>query len=163
MVDVSVSAAASWFCKNLVLWIIKLYALTQIEQIWINKKLVKSLCCKIGNICWFLFIRNDKIETGAKNWRAEENILITLIWRQSEMIILPVHNMCALLTENSKAILKAELKKDINEQVNSEKHMIALYKFNSINSITSWPGSGQSVQLVPYCKEWWHLLRKKSH
>ena len=31
MVDVSVSVAASWFCKNLVLWIIKLYALTQIE------------------------------------------------------------------------------------------------------------------------------------
>lgn len=52
------------------------------------------------------------------------------------MIILPVHNMCALLTENSKAILKAELK-DINEQVNSEKHIIELYKFNSINSITS--------------------------
>lgn len=66
------------------------------------------------------------------------------------MIILPVHNMCALLTENSKAILKAELKKDINEQVNSEKHIIELYKFNSINSITSkWPGNGQSVQLVP--------------
>ena len=53
------------------------------------------------------------------------------------MIILPVHNMCTLLTENSKAILKAELKKDINEQVNSEKHIIELYKFNSINFITS--------------------------
>lgn len=109
--------------------------------------------------CLFVMIklkREQKIDELKKTW--------SLIWRQSEMIILPVHNMCALLTENSKAILKAELKKDINEQVNSEKHIIALYKFNSINSVTSkWPGSGQSVQLVPYCKEWWHLLRKKSH
>ena len=40
------------------------------------------------------------------------------------MIKSVVHDVCALLTENFKEIFKEELKKEIDERVNSEKHML---------------------------------------
>ena len=43
---------------------------------------------------------------------------------QSEMIKSVVHDVCALLVENFKLIFKEEMKKEIDERVISEKHML---------------------------------------
>ena len=43
---------------------------------------------------------------------------------QSEMIKSVVHDVCALLIENFKVIFKEEIKKEIDERVNSEKHIL---------------------------------------
>ena len=40
------------------------------------------------------------------------------------MIKIIVHHVCALLTENIKAIIKAEIKNEIDERVNSEEHTL---------------------------------------
>lgn len=43
---------------------------------------------------------------------------------QSEMIKIIVHHVCALLIENIKAIIKAEIKNEIDGRVNSEEHTL---------------------------------------
>ena len=40
------------------------------------------------------------------------------------MIKSVVHDVCALLIENFKVIFKEEIKKEIDERVNSEKHIL---------------------------------------
>lgn len=43
---------------------------------------------------------------------------------QSKMIKIIVHHVCALLIENIKAIIKAEIKDEIDGRVNSEEHTL---------------------------------------
>ena len=57
-----------------------------------------------------------------KNWSAEKNV-DQRFEAQSEMIKSVVHDICALLIEKLKVIFK-EIKKEIDERVNSEKHML---------------------------------------
>ena len=63
------------------------------------------------------------MEKGAKNWWAEEKILINDL-KHSQKWLNQLSKICALLTENSEVILKVELKKEMNEQVNSDKHIL---------------------------------------